>query len=86
MKDFEITTMPASVRRLEDRRFITGAGTFIDDVNLPGQVHAAILRSSRAHAKINAIDTSKAQESPGVLLIVTGKEWVAAGHGPIPCR
>ncbi len=85
MKDFE-TSRPESVRRLEDRRFITGAGTFIDDVNLPGQAHAAILRSSRAHAKINAIDTSKAQGAPGVLLVVTGKEWIAAGHGPIPTK
>lgn len=84
MKDFE--TMPASVRRLEDRRFITGTGTFIDDVNLPGQAHAAILRSSRAHARITGIDTSKARAAPGVLLVVTSKEWVAAGHGPIPTK
>ena len=85
MKDFE-TSRPESVRRLEDRRFITGAGIFIDDMNLPGQAYAAILRSSRAHAKINAIDTSKAREAPGVLLVVTGKEWTAAGHGPIPTK
>ncbi len=78
--------MGASVRRLEDRRFITGAGTFIDDVNLPGQAHAAVLRTPHAHARINAIDTSQARAAPGVLLVVTGAEWVAAGHGPIPTK
>jgi carbon-monoxide dehydrogenase large subunit len=79
-------TMSASVRRLEDQRFITGTGTFIDDVNLDGQAYAAVLRSSRAHARINGIDVSQARAAPGVLLIVTGKEWVAAGHGPIPTK
>jgi aerobic carbon-monoxide dehydrogenase large subunit len=78
--------MSASVRRLEDQRFVTGTGTFIDDVNLEAQAHAAILRSSRAHARINRIDTSQARAAPGVLLVVTGKDWVAAGHGPIPTK
>ena len=78
--------MGASVRRLEDRRFITGTGTFIDDVNLPGQAHAAVLRSPHAHARIDGIDTSQASAAAGVLLVVTGAEWVAAGHGPIPTK
>ena len=84
MKDLDNLT--ASVRRLEDQRFVTGTGTFIDDVNLPGQAWAAILRSTRAHARINGIDTSKARAAPGVLLVITGKHWVAAGHGPIPTK
>jgi carbon-monoxide dehydrogenase large subunit len=75
-----------SVRRVEDQRFVTGTGTFIDDVNLPGQAYAAILRSAHAHARIGAIDTSRARAAPGVLLVVTGAEWVAAGHGPIPTK
>jgi aerobic carbon-monoxide dehydrogenase large subunit len=78
--------MSASVRRLEDQRFVTGAGTFIDDVTLEGQAYAAILRSSRAHARIVGIDASQARAAPGVLLIVTGNEWVAAGHGVIPTK
>jgi carbon-monoxide dehydrogenase large subunit len=78
--------MSASVRRLEDQRFITGTGTFIDDVNLDSQAYAAVLRSSRAHARINGIDVSQARAAPGVLLVVTGKEWAAAGHGPIPTK
>jgi carbon-monoxide dehydrogenase large subunit len=75
-----------SVRRLEDQRFITGTGTFIDDVNLPDQAYAAILRSPHAHARINGIDASQARAAAGVLLVVTGQEWVAAGHGPIPTK
>src|SRR5262245_20006129 len=76
----------ASVRRLEDERFITGSGTFIDDINLPDQAYAAILRSPHAHARIKAIDARGAKSAPGVLLVVTGKDWVAAGHGPIPTK
>jgi aerobic carbon-monoxide dehydrogenase large subunit len=78
--------MSTSVRRLEDQRFVTGTGTYIDDVNLDGQAYAAILRSSRAHARINGIDVSQARAAPGVLLVVTGRDWVEAGHGPIPTK
>jgi carbon-monoxide dehydrogenase large subunit len=84
MKDTVIVSAP--VRRLEDQRFVTGSGTFIDDVSLPGQAYAAVLRSSRAHARINGIDASAARAAPGVLLVVTGADWVAAGHGPIPTK
>src|SRR5262245_6446021 len=84
MKDVAIVS--TSVRRLEDRRFITGTGTFIDDVNLPRQAYAAIVRSPHAHARIEAINASEAQGAPGVLLVVTGREWVAAGHGAIPTK
>jgi carbon-monoxide dehydrogenase large subunit len=85
-KTRETGFMGTSVRRLEDGRFITGAGTFIDDVNLPGQAYAAVLRSPHAHAHINAIDATQARAVPGVLLVVTGREWVAAGHGPVPTK
>jgi carbon-monoxide dehydrogenase large subunit len=84
MRDTDI--MSASVRRLEDQRFVTGTGTFIDDLSLPGQARAAILRSPWAHARIDAIETAAARSAPGVLLVVTGKEWLAAGHGPIPTK
>jgi carbon-monoxide dehydrogenase large subunit len=84
MKDVAIVS--TSVRRLEDRRFITGTGTFVDDVNLPGQAYAAVVRSPHAHARIEAIDVSAAQGAPGVLLVVTGRDWVAAGYGAIPTK
>ena len=62
MSDF--VYMGTSVRRVEDPRFLTGAGTFIDDVRVPGVAHASILRSNRAHARIGAIDTETARTAP----------------------
>ena len=73
-----------SVRRHEDLRFLTGAGTYIDDIVRDGMAYAVVVRSSEAHAVIAGIDTSAAAEAPGVLLIVTGKDWAAEGFGPIP--
>jgi carbon-monoxide dehydrogenase large subunit len=69
----EIRGIGHSVKRKEDDRLIQGKGTFVDDVNLPGMLHMAILRSPVAHAKINSIDTSKAAALPGVVAVVTGE-------------
>ncbi|MEM8743669.1 MAG: xanthine dehydrogenase family protein molybdopterin-binding subunit [Pseudomonadota bacterium] len=74
------------VRRKEDVRFITGTGTYIDDVTADNLAHAVVLRSPFAHAKILGIDTSEAEEMPGVLGIVTGKDWMAEGFAPIPTK
>ena len=62
-----------SVKRVEDDRFIRGKGNYVDDITLPGMLHMAILRSPFAHAKINSIDTSRAQALPGVVAVVTGE-------------
>ena len=77
------------VIRNEDLRLITGAGEFSDDRNMSGQAYAAMLRSPHAHAQIIEIDRSAAQAMPGVLLILTGKDWQDAGllplqNNPIP--
>jgi carbon-monoxide dehydrogenase large subunit len=69
----EIRGVGHSVRRKEDDRLIRGKGTFIEDVTLPGMLHMAILRSPFAHARINGIDSSKAQAVPGVIAVVTGE-------------
>ena len=69
----EIRGVGHSVRRKEDDRLIRGKGTFIEDITLPGMLHMAILRSPFAHAKLNGIDTSKAQAAPGVIAVVTGE-------------
>jgi aerobic carbon-monoxide dehydrogenase large subunit len=61
-----------SVKRKEDARFIVGRGNYIEDIKLPNMLHMAILRSPFAHAKINSIDTSRASELPGVVVVVTG--------------
>ena len=62
-----------SIKRKEDERFIQGRGNYVDDINLPGMLHMAILRSPFAHARINSIDASAAQEVPGVIAVVTGE-------------
>lgn len=72
------------IKRKEDPRLITGTATYVDDVNLPGMVHAAILRSIHGHARIRRIDVAAARGHPGVLAVVTGEE-VRAHIRPIPC-
>ena len=68
-----------SPKRVEDDRFIRGKGNYVDDVQLPGMLHMAIYRSPFAHAKINSIDTSRAEAMPGVVACVTGD--LLAQHG-----
>src|SRR6478672_8565841 len=72
------------VRRREDLRLITGRGCFSDDVNLPRQVYAAMVRSPYAHARIVAIDSLGALSSPGVLAVLTGRDWRNDGLKPLP--
>jgi carbon-monoxide dehydrogenase large subunit len=72
------------VRRREDLRLVTGKGSYTDDVNLPGQAYAAMVRSPHAHAHIRAIDTTAAMAAPGVLAVLTGRDLVADGLKPIP--
>jgi carbon-monoxide dehydrogenase large subunit len=72
----------AAVRRKEDSRFLTGKGTYTDDINRPGQVYAHILRSPHAHAEIKGIDTSAAQKAPGVIAVFTGADMQVGG---LPC-
>ena len=74
------------VRRKEDVRFLTGKGVYIDDISRPNLVHAVILRSPHAHAKILKIDSSEAATMPGVLAIVTGQDWEREDFAPIPTR
>src|SRR3954447_9296262 len=71
-----------ALKRREDPRLITGAGSFLDDVKLPGMLHAAIVRSPHAHARINGIDTSAAAQMPGVLGVFTGADFTDVN--PLP--
>jgi carbon-monoxide dehydrogenase large subunit len=66
-----------SVKRAEDARFIRGAGNYVDDLQLPGMLHLALLRSPLAHARINGIDTSRAEALEGVVAVVTGEALAA---------
>ena len=74
----------SGIRRREDPRLITGSATYTDDLTLPGMVHAAMLRSPHAHATVGTIDISRAQASPGVLAVYTGKD-TSDGLQPMPC-
>jgi carbon-monoxide dehydrogenase large subunit len=85
------TAFGAAIKRKEDPRFVTGSGTYVDDVQLPGMTYAAILRSPYAHARIRSIDTSRAKTKPGVLAVWTGADlenelnplpmaWAAGGN------
>jgi carbon-monoxide dehydrogenase large subunit len=65
--------------RREDRRLITGGGCFTADFNLPGQLHAAFLRSDRPHAEIVSINAKEALSHPGVVTVLTGEDTLAAG-------
>jgi carbon-monoxide dehydrogenase large subunit len=73
-----------ALRRKEDRRLVTGAGRFSDDVNMPGQVYAHMVRSPHAHARIRAIEATRALALPGVIAVLTGKDAAADGLMPIP--
>jgi len=72
-----------SLNRVEDPRFLRGEGRYIDDIRLPGMLHAAIKRSPHAHAKIIRIDTSKAEALPGVVRVLTGQD-VKEHANPLP--
>ena len=75
----------ASVKRKEDYRFLTGNGTYTDDINRPGQASAYFLRSPHAHAVIRGIDSKAAASLPGVVSIFSGDDLAADGVGGIPC-
>lgn len=71
------------LKRREDPRLITGQGNFTDDIQLPGMVHMAVLRSPYAHARIKRIDVSEARRAPGVVAVYTGKD-LEGKMGTIP--
>ncbi|HEY1518419.1 MAG TPA: xanthine dehydrogenase family protein molybdopterin-binding subunit [Solirubrobacteraceae bacterium] len=65
-----------SIRRIEDPKFLRGRGGYIDDMRMPGMLHAALVRSPHAHARIVSIDVDEARRLPGVVAVVTGAEAV----------
>ncbi len=79
------TGIGARVARLEDGRFLQGRGTYTDDINRPGQVHAHFVRSPHAHASFTKVDISKALKVPGVVAVLTGADMAADGVGGLPC-
>jgi len=65
------------VPRVEDPRFITGRGRFVDDFELSQQCYGVVVMSPHAHARIKRIDTAKAKAAPGVLAVLTGADAAA---------
>jgi carbon-monoxide dehydrogenase large subunit len=74
-----------SLRRLEDPRFLTGQGRYVDDIDLPGQLHGIVLRSPYGHAAIEGIDIAAASSMPGVRGVFTAADLDADGVGKLPC-
>jgi carbon-monoxide dehydrogenase large subunit len=81
----------APIPRREDARLLTGRGTFVDDLEMPGVAHAAMVRSPHAHARVRRVDAAAALALPGVLAVVTAadiadiqKPWPARMPSPVP--
>jgi carbon-monoxide dehydrogenase large subunit len=72
------------VPRFEDPRLIQGGGRYVADMVFPGTAFGHVLRSPHAHARIRSIDTTKAKAAPGVLAVLTGADYKAAGFGDLP--
>src|ERR1700721_1223530 len=73
-----------AVRRVEDRRFLTGQGRYVDDIVLSGMCHGVNVLSPHAHARIKNVDTSKAKAAPGGLLVLTGADAKHDQLGGVP--
>ena len=73
-----------SVRRTEDIRFVSGQGSYIDDMNVDGQLIGVFVRSPHAHAAINGFDKADALALDGVVDVITGVDWAELGFGVIP--
>ena len=73
----------ASVRRKEDKRFLTGKGRYTDDINRAGQLHAFFVRSDVAHAQIKSVDIAAAVAMDGVHAVYTGADVEADGVGSL---
>ena len=67
----------ASIKRSEDPRILTGAGRYVDDIKLPGMLHAAFVRSPMAHARVLSVDAAAARALPGVVAVLTGADLEA---------
>jgi carbon-monoxide dehydrogenase large subunit len=74
----------ARISRNEDPRLLTGHGTYIDDLQLPGLLHAAFYRSPHAHARILRVDVSRARALPGVAAVFTAADLPPVLRGPLP--
>jgi len=82
--DGEVGGAYGPVKRKEDARFLRGQGNFTDDIQLPGLLHGAVLRSPLAHARIVSIDTTAAEAHPRVKAVITGQALEGRGLAWMP--
>jgi len=73
-----------AVPRFEDPRLLKGGGRYVADMAFPGMAFGYVLRSPHAHARIRSIDTARAKVAPGVVAVLTGADYKAAGFGDLP--
>ena len=71
------------MKRREDPRFITGTGSYVDDLHIQGTLHAAIVRSTEAHAAITSIDASEAEAQHGIVGVFTAEDLSFEGGIPM---
>lgn len=71
--------------RVEDQRFITGKGTYTDDINAANQVFGTVVRSPVANAVLKSVNVDAAKAAPGVLAVITGKDFASKAGNVIPC-
>jgi carbon-monoxide dehydrogenase large subunit len=83
MPDGSVLKIGDAPKRREDLRFLTGRGRYLDDLVFDGLVHAVVLRSPHAHARIDGIDPAEALAAPGVLAVLTAREAAADGLAPL---
>jgi carbon-monoxide dehydrogenase large subunit len=76
--------MGEEVKRKEDRRFITGRGNYVDDIKKEGMLHCELVRSPHAHARIEGIDTSRAEALDGVVAVLTAEDLAAHDLATMP--
>src|SRR5690606_19406797 len=74
------------IHRKEDPRLLRGEGRYTDDIDLPGQAFARVVRSPYAHGRLRGVDVAAALEVPGVLAIYTAADFARAGYGPMLCK
>jgi carbon-monoxide dehydrogenase large subunit len=76
--------MGEEVTRKEDKRFITGRGKYVDDIKKPGMLHCALVRSPHAHARVESIDTSRAEAVDGVVAVLTADDLLEYDLATMP--
>ena len=79
-----MTLIGQPLTRREDPPLLTGQGRYVDDTEPTGTLHAFVVRSPLAHARITGIDVTDAKEAPGVQAVFTAADLAAQGVGPLP--